>query len=121
MNVAPSLNASIAVTLTALTASPARTTPALKRCKVVKGSLLSLPVRLFAFPFRGKSKSRGFRRSNIPINHLYDYSLLISLFKSIKIRKSKYAEYEDYKLSKPLLTMDVKSLFRNSYSFLEVF
>ena len=65
MNVAPSRSASMAVTLTAFTASLANITPALTRSRAVIVSCCSPSSRVAAFPLRGNNKSRGFRRSSM--------------------------------------------------------
>ncbi len=83
INATPSLNASIAVTLTAFTASLARTTPALRRSRVVIFGTSSSDSLDLAFPCKGNNRSKGFRRSNIPIVVLYEFSFFIALQTSV--------------------------------------
>ena len=67
MNAAPSLSASIAVRLTALTASAVRLTAARNLSAAVMLSFRT-PTSLDAPPLRGNSKSRGFRRSSMSLS-----------------------------------------------------
>ena len=70
---APSRRASMAVILTALTASLASITPARRRSSGV--GFFFAETELSAPPFNGKRRSRGFRRSSILTSYCSRYFL----------------------------------------------